>query len=158
MMYYEIGWKYSISKCYKLLHPLMFLLYLVSILLLCFCEFFDSVDAVFVKITMYLNFVILENKSQTESKTSKQKRRTFWYFLVIKSTGTYFIYTERIERTHWTNGSVLSSEYSTCFQVRCFFTIPALCIFARYWEICDGAQFVRRAISPEGSEGVRKRR
>jgi dipeptide/tripeptide permease len=73
---------------------------LVSILLLCFCEFFDSVDAVFVKITMYLNFVILENKSKTESKTSKQKRRTFWYFLVIKSTRVYFIYIESIDKTH----------------------------------------------------------
>jgi hypothetical protein len=47
------------------------------LLLLYFCEFFDSVDAVFEKISNVPEFEILENQSVTESKTNKGKRRTF---------------------------------------------------------------------------------
>ena len=56
-------------------------------LLLSFCEFFDSIDAVSVKIATYLNFAILGNKSEIESKTNKRKRRTFGTFS-HKSTET----------------------------------------------------------------------
>ncbi len=40
-------------------------------LLLYFCKFWFSVDEIFVKIAMYLNFAILKNESNTENKTSK---------------------------------------------------------------------------------------
>ncbi len=51
-----------------------------------FVSFDISVDEVFVKIVTFLNFAILENESETEYKTSKPKRRSFWYFSIMKST------------------------------------------------------------------------
>lgn len=39
------------------------------------CEFYISVDEIFVKITMYPNFVILENKSNTDNKMKHGRLR-----------------------------------------------------------------------------------
>jgi hypothetical protein len=44
----------------------------------------------------------------------------------------YFIYIESIDNIPCTNGSLVSSEYSTSRQVRFFLSNPALCILLRY--------------------------
>lgn len=44
-----------------------------------FCEFFECIDEIFVKIATFLYFAILENKSSIHSKTSNEKK-DFWYF------------------------------------------------------------------------------
>ncbi len=63
----------------------------ISVLLSLFCFFifvsFDLLSTKFSsKIATFLNFAILENKSGTEYKTNKPKRRSFWYFSIMKST------------------------------------------------------------------------
>ena len=50
------------------------------LLLLLFCEFYFSVDEVFVKIVMFMYFTIFENKSETELKMNKQKEEAFVTF------------------------------------------------------------------------------
>ncbi len=48
-------------------------------LLLSLVNFVNSVDEIFVKIATFLNFAILENESNTDSKVNHQKK-DFWYF------------------------------------------------------------------------------
>ncbi len=57
--------------------------YLSALFASYFCEFWYSVDAVFVKIPNVPEFGILENKSETEYKTNKPKKN-FWYFWLQK--------------------------------------------------------------------------
>jgi hypothetical protein len=54
-------------------------------------SFVDSIDAVFVKIARYLNFAILENKSEIESKRIKRKEELL-VLLVIKVQGLIFLW------------------------------------------------------------------
>ncbi len=45
-----------------------------------FCEFFDSVDEIFVKIAMFLNFAILENESKNRIQNEQIKEEAFVTF------------------------------------------------------------------------------